>query len=193
MKVRSFAVAVVALGALLVLPLRLEAAGPDLNLKANTYSTNLVQAMDRCASAVTNVGGVGGCAPANSSTDGAFLTLGRVLIRSRMGRTQVATLLRSSNTTPPGALANKVIHTVLVLRVTRTNGSPQVTWVDQTLDCPNVTVPSSGDVVQKVSLVDCGLATTLADNTTNKEILSVQVVNNATGKVIAVPGVRRRQ
>src|SRR5207249_9621709 len=68
---------------------------------------------------------------------------------------------------------------------------PLVTWVDQTLNCPNILVPFTGDANQKVSLLDCGLALTLADNTTNKEIVSVQVVDNASSKPLAVPGVRR--
>ena len=66
-----------------------------------------------------------------------------------------------------------------------------MTWVDQTLNCPNILVPPAGDVTQKLSLVDCGLAAMLADNTTNKEVVSVQVIDNASSKPLAVPGVRR--
>src|SRR6185295_17321187 len=153
---------------------------------------NLVQAMDECPSSVTNVGGVAACTSSNSSTDGTPFTLGRVLIRARLGQTQVATTLKSSQASPSGALSGKTIHTVIVLRVTRTVGG-FVTWVDQTLDCPNVIVTGNGDVSQKVSLLDCGLAPALAENTTNKEVLSVQVVDSGSGKPIAVPGVRRRK
>jgi len=192
MKTSRLIIALVALGAAIVWPLHVRASGPDLNLKAQLYSANLVQAMDQCASAVTNVGGVGGCTPSNSSTDGTHFNLGRVLIRSRFGRSQVATALRSSSASPPGALAGKTVHVVIMLRVTRTIGSPPVTWVDQTLDCPNIPVGPTGDVVQKVSLTDCGLAAALADNTTNKEVLAVQVINNGSGKPIAVPGTRRK-
>ncbi len=191
MKTSRLISAIISLVVMVGAPLRTGATGPDLGLKANLYSANLVQAMDQCTSAVTNVGGVGGCVPANSSTDGTDFTLGRVLIRARGGRSQVAIALRSSTATPPAALAGKTVHTVIMLRVTSTVGTP-VTWVDQTLDCPNIPIGPTGDVLQKVSLTDCGLAAALADNTTNKEVLSVQVVDSGSGKPIAVPGVRRR-
>jgi len=187
----GIAIVLVALGAVIAHPLRLEAAGPDPNLKATRYSTSLAQAMDQCTFSVTNVGGVAACTPSNSSTEGAF-TGGKLLIRSLSSGSQVVTSLKSSNTTPPAALAGKVIHTVIMLRVTRTTGSPLVTWVDQTLDCPDVTVPPSGNVKQKETLLGCGLASALDEKTTNKEILSVQVVDSVSGKVIALPGVRRK-
>ena len=190
---RSFTATLAAFTALLVQPLRLDAAGPDPNLRAQIYSSNLVQAMDQCTSAVTNVGGVGACPPGHSSTDGTPFTAGRVRIKSNSGRSQVTTTLKSSSATPPGALAGKSIHTVIMLRITRTVGSPLVTWVDQTLDCPTMVVPSNGNVTQKVSLLNCGLPPALSEDSTNKEILSVQVVANGTGDPIAVPGVRRRQ
>ena len=182
---------IVTLAVIIGMPLPGGATGPDLGLKANLYSANLVQAMDQCTSAVTNVGGVGGCAPANTNTAGTDFTLGRVLIRARAGRSQVATALRSSTATPPAALAGKTLHTMIILRVTSTVGTP-VTWVDQTLDCPNIPVGPTGDVLQKVSLTDCGLPAALADNTTNKEVISVQVIDNASGNPLAVPGIRRR-
>src|SRR5437867_1543783 len=190
MNTRSLAI-LVAFAALFMQPLRVGAVGPDLNLKAMTYSANLVQAMDQCTFSVTNVGGVGACPQSNANTDGTHFTVGRVAIKSMASRNQVTTSLKSSRATPPGALANKLVHTRIVLRITRTNGSPLVTWVDQTLNCPNILVPFTGDANQKVSLLDCGLALTLADNTTNKEIVSVQVVDNASSKPLAVPGVRR--
>jgi hypothetical protein len=185
-------IALVALGAAIVGPLPLNAAGPDPNLKATRYSTNLVQAMDQCPSSITNVGGVAACTPSNSSTDGTHFTTGKVLIRELSGGSQVVTALKSSAATPPAALAGKVIHTVIMLRVTRTTGSPLVTWVDQTLDCPDVTVPANGNVIQKETLLGCGLNPTLEDKTTNKEVLSVQVVDSVSSKPIAVPGVRRK-
>jgi hypothetical protein len=187
----AIAIALVALGAVIVRPLRLEAVVPDPNLKATRYSTSLAQAMDQCTFSITNVGGVAACMPSNSSTEGAF-TGGKLLIRARSSGTQVVTVLKSSTTTPPAALAGKTIHTVIVLRVTRTTGSPLVTWVDQTLDCPDVIVPPSGNVKQSETLLDCGLAPALDEKSTNKEILSVQVVDSVSGKVIAVPGVRRK-
>ena len=53
-------------------------------------------------------------------------------------------------------------------------------------------VPANGNVVQKETLLGCGLAPTLEEKTTNKEVLSVQVVDTVSGKPIAVPGVRRK-
>lgn len=147
--------------------------------------------MDECAVGVTNVGGVGACPTANVGTDGTHFRMGRVSIKSKLGPRQVFTQIKSSGTTPPSALANRLLHTVIMLRVTRTNGAPLVTWVDQVLDCPDIAVPSSGNAVQKASLLDCGLAAMLADDTTNKEVISVQLVDSVSGKVVAVPGVRR--
>jgi len=188
---KSLAIVAVAVAALAIQSFRVEAVGPDFNLRAMTYSANLVQAMDQCSSAVTNVGGVGACPQSNANTSGTHFTVGRVVIKSMASRNQVATSLKSSRATPPGALGNKSVHTQIVLRITRTNGSPLVTWVDQTVNCPNFVVPASGDAVQKLSLVDCGLAAMLADNTTNKEVVSVKVIDNASSNPLAVPGVRR--
>jgi hypothetical protein len=101
------------------------------------------------------------------------------------------TQLKSSSATAPN-LANRTLHTVIVMRVTRTDQAPLVTWVDQVLDCPDIAMPSNGNATQKTSLVACGLPAMLADNTTNKEVISVQVVDSVSGKPGAVPGVRRR-
>jgi hypothetical protein len=181
---------IVALGLALLLPPRVH-ADPDPRLNAKLFSSHLVQAMDECTSAVTNVGGVGACPTSNVDTDGTHLQMGRVVIKSNFGNRQVMTQLKSSSATPPAALANRLLHTVIVLRVTRTNQAPLVTWVDQVLDCPDIAVPGNGNVLQKANLVDCGLAATLADNTTNKEVIAVQVVDSVSGKVVAVPGIRR--
>src|SRR5216684_834490 len=91
----GIAIVVIALGAVIVEPLRLEALGPDPNLKARSYSTALVQAMDQCTSVITNVGGVGACAPSNSSTDGTPFTSGKVSIRNRSTSSQVRMSLKS--------------------------------------------------------------------------------------------------
>ena len=191
MKVR-LAIAIIILATALQ-PRHVSALGPDPHLKSRLYSTNLVQAMDQCMFAVTNVGGVGACPPSNSSTDGTPFTIGKFLIRNRSTSSQIRMSLGSSAATPPGALAGKSIHIVIMLRVTRTVGTPSVTWVDQTLDCPSVTVPASGVVSQRTSLGTCGLVSPLSDDTTNKEILSVQVVDSNSGKPIAVPGVRNNR
>lgn len=167
-------------------------ADPDPTLSAKLFQSHLVQAMDECTVAVTNVDGVGACTASNVDTDGTRFRMGRVLIKSNLNPRQVMTSLKSSGTTPPAALANRLVHTVIVLRVTRTNQAPLVTWVDQVLDCPDMAIPSNGNALQKVSLIDCGLAAALADNTTNKEVITVQVVDSITGKPIAVPGIRRR-
>ena len=48
MNMRSLAIVAIAVGVALIHPLRLEAVGPDVNLRAVVYGTNLVQAMDQC-------------------------------------------------------------------------------------------------------------------------------------------------
>ena len=181
---------VVTIGLLISLPSWVH-ADPDPTLTGKVFSSSLVQAMDECASAVTNVGGVGACPTSNVDTDGTHFRMGRVVIKANFGPRQVFTQLKSSGTTPPNALANRLLHTVIVLRVTRTNQAPIVTWVDQVLDCPDIAVPSNGNATQKASFTDCGLAATLADNTTNKEVIAVRVVDSVTGKAVAVPGLRR--
>ncbi len=166
-------------------------ADPDPSLNAKQYSTTLVQAMDECGSAVTNVDGVGACPTANVDTDGTHFRMAKISIKSKFGPRQILTQIRSNGTNPPN-LANRLVHTLIVLRVTRTNQAPLVTWVDQLLDCPDIAVPSNGNAIQKTSLTDCGLAASLANDTTNKEVLAVRIVDSVTGKAIAVPGVRRK-
>ena len=183
-----YAIVVLAVALLVTPPVQ---ADPDPSLNAKLFQTHLVQAMDECATAVTNVDGVGACTASNSDTDGTRFRMGRILIKSNLNPRQVMTTIKSSGTTPPAALANRLVHTVIVLRVTRTNQAPLVTWVDQVLDCPDIAIPSNGNAIQKVSLLDCGLAAPLADNTSNKEVVAVQVVDSVSGKPIAVPGIRR--
>ena len=192
MRTQTSLAATVTLAAMVVQPLSAGALGPDRNLSATMYRVALVQAMDQCLVTMTNIGGVGGCAPSNSNTDGTPFTKGSVVIRARNRRSQVTTILKSAMATPPHALANKLVHTVIMMRVTRTSSSPTVTWTDQTLDCPQMAVPNSGNLLQNVTLEDCGLPSTLADDFTIKEVLSVQVVDDNSGKPIAVPGVRRK-
>lgn len=183
--------AIVVLGSALFLAPLVHAVG-DTNLTGKLFRSDLVQAMDECASAVTNVGGVGACPESNVDTDGTHFRIGRVQIKQTLNDRQVITTLKSSSANPSAALAGRLLHTVIVLRVTRTTEAPFVTWVDQVLDCPDMAVPANGNVVQKVGLNSCGLAPALADNTTNKEVIAVQVVDSMTGKPVAVPGVRRR-
>ena len=182
--------AIVTVGSLVSLPAWV-LADPDPTLTAKLYNVNLVQAMDECASAVTNVDGVGACPTSNVDTDGTHFRMGRVTIKANFGPRQIFTQIKSNGTTPPNALANRLLHTVIVLRVTRTNQAPVVTWVDQVLDCPDIAVPTNGNAVQKTNFTACGLPATLADNTTNKEVIAVRVVDSVTGKAVAVPGLRR--
>jgi hypothetical protein len=167
-------------------------AGPDVNLNGKLYRADLVQAMDECAAAVTNVDGVGACPESNANTDGSHFRLGRIQIKANQNDRQVMTIIKSSSANPTAALAGKILHTVIMLRVTRTSSAPLVTWVDQVLDCPDFAVPSNGNAVQKVSLTNCGLPAALAENSTNKEVIAVQVVDSGSGKPLAVPGIRRR-
>src|SRR5687767_11137808 len=103
-------------------------ADPDPTLSARLFQSHLVQAMDECTVAVTNVGGVGACPTANVVTDGTRFRMGKIMIKANFGPRQVFTQIKSSGTTPPNALANRLLHTQIMLRVTRTNGAPLVTW-----------------------------------------------------------------
>lgn len=189
---RTFFVSgIVALGCFALLP-AVAAAGPDVNLTAKLYRSDLVQAMDECTSSVTNVDGVAACPESNVDTDGTHYRLGRIQIKPNLNDRQVMTVLKSSSANPQAALAGRIVHTVIVMRVTRTSSAPLVTWVDQVLDCPDIAVPANGNVTQKVSLTNCGLPAALAENSTNKEVVAVQVVDSNTGKPLAVPGIRRR-
>ena len=181
---------IVAIGFLVSLPAWV-LADPDPVLTAKLFNANLVQAMDECGSAVTNVDGIGACPTSNVDTDGTHFRMGRVTIKANFGPRQIFTQIKSNGTTPPNALANRLLHTVIVLRVTRTNQAPVVTWVDQVLDCPDIAVPTNGNAVQKTNFTACGLPATLADNTTNKEVIAVRIVDSVSGKAVAAPGVRR--
>ena len=191
MRTQTSLAATVTLAAMVVQPLC--AGAIDRNLFSPMYHSTLVQAMDQCMVTMTNIGGVGGCTPSNSNTtDGTPFTKGWVSIRAKSGRSQVTTVLRSAQTLPPHALANMTVHTVITMRITRFSSSPTVTWVDQTLDCPQVAVPASGNYSQRTTLQACGLPSTLADDNTMKEVLSVQVIDDNSGKAIAVPGIRKK-
>ena len=186
-----FVSGIIALGCLALLPSPAQ-ADPDVNLTAKLYRSDLVEAMDECTAAVTNVDGVGACPESNVDTDGSHFRLGRIQIKPNLNDRQVLTTLKSSSANPSAALAGRILHTVIVLRVTRTSSAPLVTWVDQVLDCPDIAVPANGNATQKVSLTSCGLPAALAENSTNKEVVTVQVVDSASGKPLAVPGIRRR-
>jgi hypothetical protein len=108
--------------------------------------------MDECGSAVTNVDGVGACPTATSTPTAPTSVWAKSRSSPNSGQRQFSRSSESYGTTPPNALANRLVHTLIVLRVTRTNQAPLVTWVDQLLDCPDIAVPSNGNAIQKTRL-----------------------------------------
>lgn len=183
----TVAAAIVAMGAVTA-----QAIGPDAKLQASTYNTKLVQAFDECTSPVTILFLVPACDPANVTTDGTAFSTGKILVKSKAGSSQVLSILKSSGAVDKKALAAKNLRTRIVMRVTRSAGTPKVTWEDQTLDCPIFAVPANGNMVQKVSLANCGLGATLATDSSNKEIVAASIIDSDTDKPVAVPGVRKK-
>lgn len=178
----------------------------DSKLQASTYKTKLVQAMDECLTGTTLINGLDACAPANLLTDGTSFNAGSISVRSTISSSQVLTILKSSgNSTgtadddngPKADLGGKVVHTRLVLRITRrtTSGSDPATFVDVVLNCAPVTITGTGNMVwrgQLAGALGCNLDSSLANEQYEKEIISASVVDDGTGKAIAVPGVRKK-
>jgi hypothetical protein len=181
----------------------------DSKLQAAVFNTKLVQAADECASPTTIIGGIDACAPANlttAPTDPAnvaeLFSVGKLLVKSKNGTSQVLGILKSSGNGDTGFkkdLAGKTLAVRLVLRVTkRTTGTPAeaVTWEDQTLTCTvPVTVGSNGNFLYKGGLAGspgCGLSTALANEGFQKEIVSASIVDFTSNKAVAVPGVRKK-
>jgi len=138
-----------------------------------------------------SVDGIGACTATNSmvgNTDGTPFNTGKILVKARSSFGQVLTIVKSSRSGK--LLANHHVRTQLVLRITRS--TDHVTWVDQTLLCPLVTVPTTGNLVQRTSLTGCGLPAALANQATHKEVVQASVIDNDTNAVIAVPGVRKK-
>lgn len=170
----------------------------DSKLQASTYKAKLVQAMDECASPTTIIGGVDACAPAHANTLGTNNTfsIGSVAVKSVVVSSQVLTILKSSgNGGVKGDLGGQTVHTRLVLRITKrsstTAPTDPVTWEDQVLDCPAVTINGTGNMVQKSTLATCGLDLDLLVENYQKEIVSASIVDGS-GKPLAVPGVRKK-
>jgi len=170
------------------LPAVLRADPMSDKLVASAYNVKLVPAFDECASPVTVVGGEPACDPTHSSTDGTPFNMGKLIVKHKPSPAQVLGILKSSAVGK--TLAGKNVAIRLVLRVTKSKGEPLVTWEDQTLTCPASTVPSTGNVILKHKLADCGLATQLVGTSTYKEVVSAAIIDQDSGKPIAVPGVR---
>ncbi|GIW41000.1 MAG: hypothetical protein KatS3mg076_1577 [Candidatus Binatia bacterium] len=176
----------------------------DPRLSASLYRTSLVQAFEECDPTAATTLPDGTLACAGGELDGTPFSRGKLVLRSRVfptGRPSVFWMLRSSSTqarrdtgVPP--LGGKQLALRLVLRVT--DETTQWTAVDQEVVCPTVTVPPTGNVVQKVSLANCLLADgspptpTFLANRAAKEVVSAAVVDASTGLPVAVPGVRGR-
>lgn len=172
----------------------------DSKLQAAVYNTKLVQAQDECASPTTMIGGVDACAPANVDTaSGETFSVGKLLVKSTAGTSQVLAILKSSsNGENKKNLNGKHLAVRLTLRVTKrtttTAPTDPVTWVDQTLTCATVTVGSNGNMLFKNQLAGsgCNLDLDLASNDYEKEIVSASIIDVDSGKAIAVPGVRKK-
>lgn len=173
----------------------------DSKLQAAVYNTKLVQAQDECASPTTNIGGVDACAPANVATaSGETFSVGKLLVKSAAGTSQVLAILKSSsNGENKKNLNGKNLAVRLTLRVTKrsstTSPTDPVTWVDQTLTCAPVAVGSNGNMLYKNQLTGpsgCNLDLDLASNGYEKEIVSASIIDADSGKAIAVPGVRKK-
>lgn len=202
MKGKALVAGIAGVAAGLMVASSVSAAEPfDSKLQAAIFNTKLVQAEDECASPTTNIGGLDACAPANTNTSavGTF-SVGKLLVKSAAGTSQVLAILKSSsNGENKKNLAGKTLRVRLTLRVTKrsTTTAPlePVTWVDQVLNCASVTVPSNGNFLFKNQLsgvAGCGLSTALVNNAYQKEIVSAAIVDAGTGKVLAVPGVRKK-
>lgn len=179
------------IGMLGLVPLAAQ-AGPDAKLNAAVYNTKLVQAMDECSGAVTSVLGQPACDPANVATDGTAFHIGKLVVKAKNNTAQVISILKSSGAIDKGALAGKNLQTRLVVRVTRTAGTPLVTWEDIELSCPASAASASGNWVAKASLAACGLATTIGSEVSNREIVSAAIIDADTGLAIGVPGVKKK-
>lgn len=166
--------------------------GPDAKLNAAIYKAKLVQAMDECAAPVTTVLGVSACDPANVNTDGTAFNIGKLVVKAKNKDTQVIALVKSSRAVDKAALASRNLQARLVVRVTRTAGSPLVTWEDFELECPASVATTKGNWVSKNSLQSCGLSSTIGREDSNREIVSAAIVDADTGLAIAVPGVKKK-
>ena len=169
----------------------------DIKLQASTYKSKLVPALDECVVPTTVIGGLGACAPGNTTTDDGRFSVGSVAVKSKNITSQVLTILKSSgNELDKKDLGGLVVHTQLVVRVTRRDLANPATFQDVTLNCnlpAPVTITGTGNYVDKRALVaGCGLDPGLASEQFQKEIVSARVGNTGTGLPLAVPGVRKK-
>jgi len=165
----------------------------DAKLQAAVYNTKLVQAMDECDTPTTVISGQGACVPANVVTDGTDFSVGKLLVKNKLGNSQILGLLKSSsNAANKNGLAGKNLRVRLTLRITQSGATP-ATFADITVNCGNATpVPSNGNYLLKTQLTACALPSALAADGTLKEIVSASIVDFTTGEAIAVPGVRKK-
>ena len=174
----------------------------DSKLQASTFNTKLVQAMDACDTPTTTIGGLDACAPSNTTTDGTQFSVGKLLVKSKGGPSQVIAILKSSGNgddTPPPAndLAGKTVRVNLTLRITRRSGpgGPAATFSDIDVVCAQAAAPigTNGNFVFKGPLSGClNFPALLASDQNLREIVSASIVDAGTGDAIAVPGVRKK-
>jgi hypothetical protein len=181
----------------------------DSKLQASVFTTKLVQAADECSSPTTVIGGLAACAPSNVATaSGEQFSVGKLIVKSKAGPTQVLGILKSSGNGGDEAandnkkvLAAKNLRVRLTLRVTKRASASApadaVTWSDVTITCGSTQPPVStnGNWVWKGSLVGiagCNLDPDLANEGYQKEIVTAEVIDNDSGLTVAVPGVRKK-
>ena len=166
---------------------------------ARGLTTWMARAMDQCnpatLSVVTPNLPSGGCLQTNSVTDG---TLGMKFAKLRLNQRGRIGLFGT------GFTLGDALRVRLTLRVTRggmnvkhlpgPGTNKRVTFVDTTIDCPKApdafSARPNGAVAGSTDLAACLTPTTgLASG--NIEILDASLVNVATGKIVAVPGILR--
>lgn len=157
---------------------------PEGRLNAIGGNVQLVQAMDPCSpgspfGSLPNI-----CPASNVVTDGTPFNVGKVVVRHGI----VKWSMKSSSV--GAALAGKTIRLLMTFRATDPFSGAQLTQPDQTILCPPVVVPATGNVGAGHHLyTDCGLTPVNPDE--NMENTNLAIIDAGSGLPIAVPGLRQ--
>jgi hypothetical protein len=157
---------------------------PEGRLLAHKSKVQFVQAMDPCSPGTPFPPLPDICLASNILTDGTPFSRGQMLSIDNVVRWRLVS-------SPIGApLAGKTVRLMMAFRATDPAAPGQLTFPDQTILCPPVLVPASGNVSAFHDLhVDCGLLPTNLDE--NMEATAAAIIDAGTGLAIAVPGVRQ--